>query len=368
MSERVPAHRRESSGHLTGPELERERLAWRREQWKYAADTLSRIKQDEQRWLGVAFLIFGAILSVFLLGAFGTELKYLLAWQRRVMFGVGLVVVNAVGWVWFAQSLTLREQYYRTLCRLWRAAIALGDPLPSAWHRTTSGPLAGPAAQQTDGSSTHRATRFSRALLTRLRSGHRSLVQGLWRRGIRRTLSEENRLDSACLSEEAEEAEHWRARATQPGASKFTEILTVSTLVIAAVAVGAFRLDPLVGQPPRDMEVEATPAAPSDVTTEKITLAGRVPDTSELEGAKTTGLGKFVLDTAAEQHLRQQLCLLDRLVGYVIAPLACLLWPFAFYPLWDRWKLARLWYSDVRSLQLELADSCGNCDAAKKEI
>lgn len=39
-----------------------------RDQWKAASDTLSRIKQGEQRWLSVALWFFGALIGVILFG------------------------------------------------------------------------------------------------------------------------------------------------------------------------------------------------------------------------------------------------------------------------------------------------------------
>lgn len=105
-----------------------------RDQWKNWVGVLSRIKQDEQRWLSVAFLVFGGLFGV-AVGAVGRGLlvqgdgvKSVLA---LLMF---LGVTHVAAWVWALQALVLRKQYYRTMARNLLVQWRLGSPPDPEWR------------------------------------------------------------------------------------------------------------------------------------------------------------------------------------------------------------------------------------------
>lgn len=121
-----------------------ERRAWldhQRDRWNAWTAALSRIKQDEQRWILAATAVYGALVAF--LGAHGTDLfpawppgRPAEPWQWRhlVALLVVLVVAHLFGWVWARHALTLRVQYYRTMARQLDVGLALGESLPPAWY------------------------------------------------------------------------------------------------------------------------------------------------------------------------------------------------------------------------------------------
>ncbi len=110
-------------------------LAYKRNTWKNWADVLARIKQDEQRWLTNCVIVYGGICA-FLVKGVNDQLFSLSSCNSRVLFLILLFLINhGVAWIWTAQALILRKQYYRTLVRLFETQISMGDRgLPKAWR------------------------------------------------------------------------------------------------------------------------------------------------------------------------------------------------------------------------------------------
>jgi hypothetical protein len=111
-----------------------ERAAWRshlRDRWANWAGVLSRIKGDEHKWLSVAFLLYGAI-AAFVSSDPGGFFSALY-WHRWAALAVTLVVIHGTAFAWAYQTLTLRVQYYRSMCRLLMVQEALGEAPPEDW-------------------------------------------------------------------------------------------------------------------------------------------------------------------------------------------------------------------------------------------
>jgi hypothetical protein len=113
---------------------------WRRDQWNAAAEAMGRIKEDEQRWLSLAVLIFGGINSAFILGDAAADLQKSGTAMQVLCLIVTAVVVHLLGAAWTYQALTLRAQYYRAMSRLFAAAAHLASSeVPRAWSQPKSG-------------------------------------------------------------------------------------------------------------------------------------------------------------------------------------------------------------------------------------
>lgn len=120
-----------------------ERKAWldhQRDGWNGWTATLGRIKQDEQRWVSVAILVYGAAIGLVatrghavLLAEGDGVAPHLCALQHIGALALLAAVAHGFACVWMGHALTLRVQYYRSMCRMFLAHLALGGRVPREW-------------------------------------------------------------------------------------------------------------------------------------------------------------------------------------------------------------------------------------------
>ena len=117
---------------------EDEKKAWldhQRDRWTRWAGVLNRIKEDEQRWLKVAFLLYGALLAFFS-GSLGSAMRFDTPGRNVAGLLIAVLTVHGAAWAWTMQALNLRTQYYRTMARLFAAELGLGLSLPKPWQNS----------------------------------------------------------------------------------------------------------------------------------------------------------------------------------------------------------------------------------------
>ena len=115
-----------------------------KDQWNNWSNAMNRIKQDEQKWLRAAMIIYGGLITIFL-GKIGVifQKEAESTTQNYMFFNFILVVVliifsHLIAVVWTHQALVLRVQYYRTMARSRLTECKMSIPLPrnSPWLLT----------------------------------------------------------------------------------------------------------------------------------------------------------------------------------------------------------------------------------------
>lgn len=97
------------------------------------SSVLSRIKQDEQKWISNLLIIYGALFAFQVNKfsnaiAFGTDDKFNALGVFIIFF------VNAlISFIWSHQSLILRKQYYRTMLEIAQTKLNVGDKIEDDW-------------------------------------------------------------------------------------------------------------------------------------------------------------------------------------------------------------------------------------------
>ena len=105
-------------------------------QYENWTTVLRRIKEDEQRWISVLLILYGAILF-FLISEKSEILQFNISHSYSI-FGLLLVsIVNLViALTWSYQSMNLRFQYYRSLIEITKLRIKFKEELESAWYES----------------------------------------------------------------------------------------------------------------------------------------------------------------------------------------------------------------------------------------
>jgi len=118
-----------------------EKRAWlghQRDRWNAWSEALSRIKQDEQRWIRVGLTVYGALIALM------TQAHRLFPddrpWVSSYAFSAVVILVHFFAGVWWWQAMILRHQYYRTMARVYLQQARLGDArrIPDAWTNACS--------------------------------------------------------------------------------------------------------------------------------------------------------------------------------------------------------------------------------------
>ncbi len=257
-------------------------LEFKRIQWTNSAGTLSRIKADEQKWLFYAFAAFGGFFSLYLSGK--ATLPGTIDPKHAVLvFNCIAVVLEIFILFWIGQSLTLRQQYYTAMGRLFTAEIQLGEVPPESWRFPPKEIII------------HKKLILANIYIFfgRICWIPRDKYSEIKNKCLKSNNQKDKELNIV-LCHEIASANHWRNKATGPRDSKFYEILMVIFLF-------------------------------------GITL---IP----------------IYFSLAPKDLSDNFSLLLSLACYFL--LSFLFWPFVVYPVFDRYKLQKVYWGDVKRIQL----------------
>lgn len=110
-----------------------EKEAWRNhlnDKWSYWSSVISRIKKDEQNWISVLLIVFGAVLF-FLTNIPKPDETNI--HSNNLLIGSVIIATNLFSLVWGHYSLILRKQYYTSILESLMVEKEMGKDIPRDW-------------------------------------------------------------------------------------------------------------------------------------------------------------------------------------------------------------------------------------------
>jgi hypothetical protein len=209
---------------------ENQLLEFRRIQWTSFANTLSRIKADEQKWLFYAFATFGGFVSLFFSGKAKFDISISTPNVMTIFFWTS-VVLEVFLIYWTEQTLTYRQQYYTTMGRLFNTEMNLEQLPPKNWSI--------PHYKKFEIKSPVSEILF--IYFGRYCWIPKDKFVSIKQEFVK-TMDENDKSINDALYKEIVAANHWRSNATGPNESKIKEIFMVNVLFYIAILAIAFSL------------------------------------------------------------------------------------------------------------------------------